>query len=324
MTPPALRAGSKALILHARSADHALLHRLGTGALQGRVHSVFDRVVNIEHGAGVLASLAVRGLDDAPGSARLDVDSFTGTALVVGDPVRASAGRLCLGGAIEVSFERAVAWQCRLPVYAGAPGGLRRALRAARAGRSAWMTDPALAAPVADGDRTGDGGDRDGHIDGDRDGDLDGAMGRALARHAAALLDALAARRRDDAIAHATSLIGLGPGLTPSGDDFLVGLFVVFHLEGSPCQGWLDGGAGLLAAAAARTNAISQAALAEAAKGRVRQSIVDLLAALLDGSPEATGRALQRVLAIGASSGADIAAGLLAGLELNLRVGDGG
>lgn len=115
-------------------------------------------------------------------------------------------------------------------------------------------------------------------------------------------------------------MLGLGPGLTPSGDDFLVGLFAMLNVPGSPCRGWLGGGTAVLEHAGDATHAISLAALEAAAGGRVRESIVALIEALLHGSPASLFHPLRRVLAIGATSGADLVAGILAGLDLNLQV----
>jgi hypothetical protein len=142
----------------------------------------------------------------------------------------------------------------------------------------------------------------------------------ALAQRSASLIDALLQSRQASAERHARSLLGLGPGLTPSGDDFLVGLFAVLNVPGSPCHGLLDGGKDVLPGAHRATNVISLVALRAAADGHVRETISTLVAALLHGTPSTLAEALRRVLAIGSSSGADLAAGVLAGLELNLQV----
>jgi hypothetical protein len=59
-------------------------------------------------------------------------------------------------------------------------------------------------------------------------------------------------------------------------------------------------------------------ALAKAAVGQVRESISDLMEALFRGSEEKLLLALDRVLAIGSTSGTDIALGIVAGLEMNM------
>jgi hypothetical protein len=116
----------------------------------------------------------------------------------------------------------------------------------------------------------------------------------------------------------ARGMLGLGPGLTPSGDDFLVGLFAVLNIPGSPCQGWLGTGTDVLAGAERATNAISLAALTQAARGRVRESIAGLIEHLMHGAPERLATPLRRVLSIGSTSGADIVAGIRCGFELHV------
>jgi hypothetical protein len=115
---------------------------------------------------------------------------------------------------------------------------------------------------------------------------------------------------------HGSRLIGLGPGLTPSGDDYVLGVATACALLGPRARVARAAMARVIDDGAHRTNDISHAALAHAARGRVRQSLVDLATALADGDRSTTAFRADRVLAIGATSGTDILAGLLAGLSL--------
>lgn len=149
-----------------------------------------------------------------------------------------------------------------------------------------------------------------------------------FADDARAALDQRAARLRASLLradfgaarASAAAMIGLGPGLTPSGDDFLVGLFATLNIALSPCYPLRAICGEVVAFARSSTNAISVAALANAARGRVRESIGALARELIDGTPAGLGDALDRVLAIGATSGAEIAAGLAFGFAVNLEL----
>jgi hypothetical protein len=107
-------------------------------------------------------------------------------------------------------------------------------------------------------------------------------------------------------------LVGWGPGLTPSGDDVLVGLAAGHALQ--PGR-W---GAGTVTAHAAqaaqtRTTFVSRALLDAAASGRFAPALVALSAA-----DDAAGRAgaIARVAAIGSRSGLDLLVGVGAGLEM--------
>lgn len=104
------------------------------------------------------------------------------------------------------------------------------------------------------------------------------------------------------------ALIGLGPGLTPSGDDFLGGALVAVHALGRPSAAarladWL------LPRARARTHAISLAHLACAAEGEAMAPLHAALRRLV--APDAPGLSacVRAVGAVGHTSGWDALAG---------------
>ncbi len=116
-----------------------------------------------------------------------------------------------------------------------------------------------------------------------------------------------------------TSLCGLGPGLTPAGDDWLAGWLLALRLQ--PPQARHRGltlnmarGA-VQTAAATRTNTLSRAFLNCAAAGEIDAHWQALLDALIDGSDAQIAAAASRILAQGATSGADMLAGFLMGLQ---------
>ncbi|MCS5656399.1 MAG: DUF2877 domain-containing protein, partial [Dehalococcoidia bacterium] len=114
-------------------------------------------------------------------------------------------------------------------------------------------------------------------------------------------------------------LIGLGPGLTPSGDDFVGGLlFMARHLNAAyPQERWWQGGniEGLLAHSEAMTSRISHALLSDLAEGQSHESLHDLAEELVVGDEKLDAAShVRRVTEIGQSSGWDILTGMLAGL----------
>lgn len=117
--------------------------------------------------------------------------------------------------------------------------------------------------------------------------------------------------------AAALRVLGLGPGLTPSGDDFIGAL--LFTLRHAPLACWQARMpalyARLRAAACTATNPISAALLADLMAGRSYRALHELLAALQRGEPAAMHQAVQSLLAVGASSGADMLAGVLLALQ---------
>jgi hypothetical protein len=131
-----------------------------------------------------------------------------------------------------------------------------------------------------------------------------------LSGHAQPALDAIERWLVGNAIAdEAAMLIGLGPGLTPSGDDFLGGIMLALHHAHRATQArglwrWLE-------PRLSRTSAISAAHLAAAAAGEGHEAMHAALAHLFQrrpGWPET----LARLEAIGHCSGWDALAGAAA------------
>jgi hypothetical protein len=118
---------------------------------------------------------------------------------------------------------------------------------------------------------------------------------------------------------HSRSLIGLGPGLTPSGDDFVGGLLFAVHcLSAAYPERFRWGGQSintLIDWACTRTNLISAAILRDMAGGQGPEPLHRVLIALLnDGEPHRVLVAINRLIRIGHSSGWDMLAGALTGM----------
>jgi Protein of unknown function (DUF2877) len=103
-------------------------------------------------------------------------------------------------------------------------------------------------------------------------------------------------------------LLGLGPGLTPAGDDLLGGALIALHALG---RGRVADrlATTLLPLASHRTSRIGAAHLACAARGWGAGALHDALAALATAHGTALGAALGRLDAVGHSSGWDALAG---------------
>ena len=127
------------------------------------------------------------------------------------------------------------------------------------------------------------------------------------------LRDALAAHDLPTALSAADALVGLGDGLTPSGDDLLVGLTAALRAVGHPAAAPLATHAA--ARAVGRTTDVARVALEHAARGEYAERLHDVLEAVARGDDSAVGLQIGRALAWGASSGADTMLGVLIGLE---------
>ena len=104
----------------------------------------------------------------------------------------------------------------------------------------------------------------------------------------------------------AGTLGGLGPGLTPAGDDMLSGiLFAVRAMNGPMVEPAL-----LDVARSVRTSDLATALLEAAAGGYQIEPVHDLVAAAATGDAKAAARAAADLDRFGSSSGADLAHGL--------------
>ncbi|HTY09076.1 MAG TPA: DUF2877 domain-containing protein [Candidatus Edwardsbacteria bacterium] len=107
---------------------------------------------------------------------------------------------------------------------------------------------------------------------------------------------------------------GLGRGLTPSGDDFVAGLLFALHLRGrmfgEPVRQQVEG----ILVAAQSGNPFSRALLDCAAQGRAFERLKHLVASLFAADTGLIEACAKRLAAVGATSGADIATGLVFGL----------
>ena len=104
----------------------------------------------------------------------------------------------------------------------------------------------------------------------------------------------------------ARALGGLGPGLTPSGDDALSGILFAFRAMGGPSVE----PALLAVARSVRTSDLAATVLEAAATGCHIEPVHDLVMAATANDPAAAAKAALELDRFGSSSGADIAYGL--------------
>lgn len=121
--------------------------------------------------------------------------------------------------------------------------------------------------------------------------------------------------RRGQPSQGAALIKGLGRGLTPQGDDFTAGLLYALQVRGRVFGESADREIDRIHAAARSDNPFSRALLDCAAQGRPFQRLKDLIRSLFGADRGAIERQTRAMMSIGATSGADIAAGLVLGLE---------
>jgi hypothetical protein len=270
----------------------------------GSVLSVFAVACNLVSDQGEVVALVGQRVGNGPLNIVLTEDGFLARGLEAGLPVEGDEHSIRIGQALIVSLARVEVWKPWLE-WAGLNADRPR-LKANLAVLHDHLMAQAPAESLACLLAT----------------DLPGARSvestyRKMAQRAIeGLWAALHGGDRQGIAASATALTGLGPGLTPAGDDFLLGLM-------AGLQTWpqfLAGGGlsveeacqAIYEAAAGRTNLLSMALLRSAREGMFSEVWHILLAALRQGKAEEVRGAADRVLSFGGTSGADALSGFLA------------
>lgn len=258
-----------------------------------------------------LYSIAAAQQDNAPNSIRVAASlAFSDMAIQPGDLVQVIHKDLCIGN-VTIDIAAIVPWQSVLPAFS-----YRHNLQ--RLEQHTNIVRQYIG-------RYGKGGGlRDLWFASDSDS-VKGFFSSSLAERAHRLLAALRTKDMDEAYRTGRSLIGLGGGLTPSGDDFCAALLTVIHMPGSPFgEQYRQLGQRLANAAAQQTTAISQEMLITAACGQSRQNVIVLLQEITGPSPDALETASLKVLQMGSLSGTDWMVGLTAGLEVGKELAEFG
>lgn len=109
-------------------------------------------------------------------------------------------------------------------------------------------------------------------------------------------------------------ILGLGLGLTPSGDDFLTGILLVFCEKTNHTNRWQQ----IITDEWYRTNRISQHQLYFALSGRGKRSLLQVVQGIGEskGSDADFRQAMAQTFAIGSTSGHDLLWGVLTGFDL--------
>ena len=282
---------------------------------RGRVHSVFERACNIETDAGELVTLLAQELGNVPHAIRLagPVAPFKAWLIPGQDAILDNAALRLPDAGIIVKLSDAAVWRGAVAAVSmdlcsmGSGAAIAVALRELRATLCECATEQGIAPLLATraGVRT--------------------TVERAFANRISQALPMLArATDHNDVTSVATAvarLVGLGPGLTPAGDDFIAGYLAALWSRAG-CDRGIDAMLQPLADALAPlflcTNAISRQMLSDAAHGRFAERLVDVTKALAGAGNVAD--ATVHALANGHSSGADTLCGLLFGYAPDLAI----
>lgn len=261
----------------------------------GTVHSVHRRAANLLVG-DLLIAVVSDELDDAPWTVRVAPADWTRLHLTEGDPVAIADGEIRIDSApgIRLSPER------RWTPAAFEAASIDAGLLVEAHGALSLFHDPAPQTPFGRASTA--------------------LLSTGVERLRTAMADALTDAAPASGIFSAVGrLIGLGEGLTPSGDDVLTGFAFLAAQPGMLLNRVIPPLAAAVDAHAERTTLLSAVTIRSALAGRGRQSMHDVTRALPTPDSEAFRDAAGRILAIGHSSGADLLTGMRLALELEAQ-----
>jgi hypothetical protein len=304
-------------VLQAVSISQPVMDTLERKGFAGSVLSVFAEACNLVSAQGKIVALVSQRVGNGPLNIVLEGGGFFPKGLEAGLPVEGDGRSIRIGEALtsepqRVSLAGAEVWEPRLEgdgLNADWPG-LKARLVVLHHHLLAQAPPASLVCPLIAGATAGRG--------------VESAYRKAAWGAIEELLAALRAGDRQGITAGAAALAGLGPGLTPAGDDFLLGLMAGLRtwppfLEGKglsveeTCQA-------IYRAAIGRTNLISLALLQSAQEGLFNEAWHELLAALRQGKANDVKEAADRILGFGETSGAEALAGFLSVSRLSFRV----
>jgi hypothetical protein len=254
-----------------------LLAELAYRPFSGRVLGLFNRAANLLEMHGRLITLAYPTVGNGPFTIVIPDQSGILERLAPEQPVLADEKRLTIGP-WRLSLDRAPVWEPRIPLPQQ-PLRLENIVPIAKPYAS-WPT-------LTD------------------DTPVTRALSRLAGEAATQLNQALKRPQNSTLLKMAvTRLAGLGQGLTPAGDDYLIGVIAALYLTGDqdlPRQ--------IAGAAIPKTTAFSAAFLKAAARGEFVEPWHALAQAVAQEDQPALVKAMEKIARFGASSGRDALAG---------------
>ncbi|MBI1877356.1 MAG: DUF2877 domain-containing protein [Chloroflexi bacterium] len=255
-----------------------LMVELAAHPFIGWILGRFERACNLADVEGRVIALTFPEIGNGPFSIVVAGPSDLFESLAIGQPARVAAGKLALGS-WQIDLISAKIWEPQI-IHFAQPRYLHPAITNILTSYTAWPH------PVG----------------------VNSTINNRLAEAAAQLNRVILepeGYKRSEKIAQAVGqLAGLGSGLTPAGDDYLVGVMAAL---------WLTGQKALLPRmahmAARQTTTLSAAFLKAAARGEFMEPWHALAQALSAGETGAFSQAIEQVAQFGASSGRDALAG---------------
>ena len=294
-------------ILYGLTADRHFLNLLNQPQLSGKIEQVFNKAINVLIDNQLFTLLSSQ-LDNAPNSCRLLNKDLSTLSINRGDDIQFSNGKISIGTDYWLSFSLCEVWQQPVIVFTydyinkkhyqsfllQQINRLDRILTEAKGSLFNYQDDNLFYLAAAE-------------------------KLNQLRSHLVVLLKNKQYRNSAETI---RQFIGLGIGLTPSGDDYLVGLMAFLLLKDHPInaaypefyQGIIQG--------IENTTPISAITLEKALDNEYRENMCQLIRSLVDADETNIHLQFLNILNIGSSSGSDMLFGIRDALYLTHYFGE--
>jgi Protein of unknown function (DUF2877) len=290
--------------------------RVDRDVRDGHLEAIFKNACNVRMKDGRMVAMLADVSGNVAHGIRVRGELASNLRLSIGMPTRFGVERLTIGDVLEVTLSRARLWQ--------------PALRIGTYCRDGSSDAAALFVRQLLYQHARESGQRSGHSEflAHTLGmcDTPTILGRRISQALIQLEFAGRSRSQIDLLTAISPLIGLGPGLTPAGDDFLIGWLAGLSLVADTVAKvrFLKAVCAVINGLRAKTTSISAQHLDDACALMFSERLSDLCVAIALGSPERVLAAkLSAQLAVGATSGADAAAGLMfAVFDCDVRADD--
>lgn len=286
---------SQRQMIHGITADNHFLKLFNSPLGSGQIEQVFHQAVNFVVD-NQLYTLLGSSLDNAPNSCRLGNQNFAALRINPGDPVQVSENTIEIGKDYVLSLALCQTWSSPQQDFARGK-----------------LTDPAYRLFLLnqlnrlDSMLTGRStslfnyqGDNPFYI----------AAATQLSQLRLSLIGLLADQQSAGLVEVIRQFIGLGIGLTPSGDDYLVGLMALLLLKNHPANTFYPDFYQGIMLNKANTTLLSAVTLEKALHREYRENLHQLIYSLVDAAETNIYPQMLAILNIGSSSGRDLLFGL--------------
>lgn len=298
---------SRRQVLYGLTADIHFLNLLHQPQSSGKIEQVFNRAINISVN-NILYTLLSSQSDNAPNSCRLINKNFTLLTIKEGDSVCFSNKDMVIGERYLISFSVCDPWQYADVIFS--PDKL--------------ITDDYLSFLETQRDNL------DVILNSNKQSlfNYSGnnvfyiSMSEKLTQLRLNLVELIIKGDRLRLPDVISQFVGLGIGLTPSGDDYLVGLMAFLLLKGHPASSFCPDFYQSIARSKNRTTSISAITLEKALNREYRENMQQLIQSLADAKETHIHSQFSDILNIGSSSGCDMLFGLRDALYITHYLGE--